>query len=97
MDTIIEYRIITYKTVEGENPAHLDRQIKDLIGEGYQPYGNPYTANKQVCQAMIKTNTAPRRALGAVFSYQSNSGANTFSLAAKWCFPPAIPAKEYVS
>jgi len=59
MDTIIEYKIIEYKTVEGENPAHLDRQVKDLISEGYQPYGNPYTANKQVCQAMIKTNDRP--------------------------------------
>jgi hypothetical protein len=59
MDTIIDYKIIEYKTVEGETPGKLDQQIKDLIAEGYQPYGNPYTASKQFYQAMIKTTDLP--------------------------------------
>jgi hypothetical protein len=56
METIIENKIIEYKTVAGKDPGHLDRQIKELISAGYQPYGDPYTASKQLCQAMIKTN-----------------------------------------
>ncbi len=48
--------IIEYKTAEGENPGSLDRQVEKLIAEGYQPYGNPYTAGKNVYQAMIKIN-----------------------------------------
>ena len=56
MDTIIEYKIIEYKTVEGGTPGKLDEQVKDLIAEGYQPYGNPYVVGRQICQAMIKTN-----------------------------------------
>jgi hypothetical protein len=56
MDTIIEYKIIEYKTVEGGTPGKLDEQIKDLIAEGYQPYGNPYVIGRQICQAMIKTS-----------------------------------------
>ena len=55
MDTIIEYKITEYKTVEGETPGKVDQQIKDLIAEGYQPYGNPYPVGRQICQAMIKT------------------------------------------
>jgi hypothetical protein len=56
MDTIIEYKIIEYKTVEGGTPGKLDEQIKVLIAEGYQPYGNPYVIGRQICQAMIKTS-----------------------------------------
>ena len=55
--------IIEYKTVEGEDPDNLDRQVKGLISEGYQPYGNPYTAGGKICQAMIKAND--RSAAGA--------------------------------
>ena len=47
---------IEYKTVEGETPGKLDQQIRELIAEEYQPYGNPYMAGRQICQAMIKTN-----------------------------------------
>ena len=49
-----------YKTAEGEDPSLLDQAIKELIAEGYQPYGSPYAAKKHFCQAMIKQQDVVR-------------------------------------
>ena len=60
-------KIIEYRTVEA--PARelwrLDKEVNNLIAEGYQPYGDPFTTPDGVRQAMIKQqNELPAEALG---------------------------------
>jgi Domain of unknown function (DUF1737) len=60
-------KIIEYRTVEA--PARelwrLDKEVNNLIAEGYQPYGDPFTTPDGVRQAMIKQqNELPAEAVG---------------------------------
>lgn len=49
-------KILEYFTAVDSDPKSLDKQVNDLVKEGYQPYGNPYVIpgeKSQVCQAII--------------------------------------------
>jgi hypothetical protein len=51
-----------YKTVSTPLVHELDAIVNDLIKDGFQPYGSPYSVcqdNTPVfCQAMVNTSTA---------------------------------------
>lgn len=49
-------KILEYFTAVDADPKALDKQVNELVKEGYQPYGNPYVIpgeKPQVCQAII--------------------------------------------
>lgn len=49
-------KIIEYFTATDVAPKALDKQVNDLVKEGYQPYGDPYVISgekPQVCQAIV--------------------------------------------
>jgi hypothetical protein len=50
--------IAVYRTVRTPGFTQLDEEVNALISEGFQPYGNPYSAQGKdgfrVCQAMVK-------------------------------------------
>jgi hypothetical protein len=53
-------KIISYKTIRSNSHSSLDSAINELIAEGWQPYGSPYTSASQgggtnyVYQALIR-------------------------------------------
>ena len=56
-------KIIEYKTATADNWAALDKDVNNLLAQGYQLYGNPYLAGNKiegaigtflVAQAMVK-------------------------------------------
>lgn len=49
-------KILEYFTATDVDPKALDKQVNDLVKEGYQPYGDPYVIpgeKPQVCQAIV--------------------------------------------
>ncbi len=48
--------IVDYVTAVGSLIQGVDVRVKELIVEGYQPFGDPYVleADGNVCQAMVK-------------------------------------------
>lgn len=47
--------IIDYKTVAGYSEEELDQNVKELIAQGWQPYGSPYEDSSETyLQAMVK-------------------------------------------
>ena len=49
-------KIIEYFTAVDVDPKSLDKQVNDMVKEGYQPYGDPYVLpgeKPQVCQAIV--------------------------------------------
>lgn len=43
-----------YKTVSTPFPDFLDREVKDLLQNGWQLYGTPYEVGSHYCQAMVR-------------------------------------------
>lgn len=52
-------QIIEYKLVSGSSLVALEASVNEMIQNGYQPYGIPFTIAGQrfnyVAQAMVKT------------------------------------------
>jgi len=50
-------KIQEYKTATGKSAAELDQNVKGLLKDGFEPYGNPYFISQfdaPFCQAMVK-------------------------------------------
>ena len=47
-------RVTEYTTVEAETHQKLDKQVAELITQGFQPYGGQYKAGNHVRQVMVK-------------------------------------------
>ena len=56
-------KVIEYRTATADNCASLDKEVNNLLAQGFQPYGNPYSSHSkikgiadtsQVAQAMIR-------------------------------------------
>ena len=41
-------KIAKYITVGGHSGNELDEAVNEKIGEGFQPYGNPYLSDREV-------------------------------------------------
>ncbi len=54
-------KITEYKTASASDCEKLDAAVKDLLAEGFEPFGSPYVAKtehkgiSQFCQAMVKS------------------------------------------
>jgi hypothetical protein len=47
-------KIVEYKTATGTTPDQLDKEVNELLDQGYQIYGDPYsTGELLVSQAMV--------------------------------------------
>ena len=65
-------KIQEYRTVAEGSLEALDGTVNDLINNGFQPYGNPYTIsnvkgrkeNFVACQAMVRLSEAQDEAQG---------------------------------
>ena len=47
-------KIIEYKVVGGGNPQHLAEAVNQLIGEGFEPFGNVFQQGNVFLQPMVK-------------------------------------------
>lgn len=41
-------KIFKYKTAKGSSAQELDREVNNLIGQGYVPFGNPYLSDDEI-------------------------------------------------
>ena len=52
-----------YKTVADENLSNLDAEVNRLLSEGFELYGNPYSAGNEkesiFCQALVRQVSDP--------------------------------------
>ena len=47
-------KIIDYKVVGGGNPQHLAEAVNQLIGQGFEPFGNVFQLGDAFLQPMVK-------------------------------------------
>jgi hypothetical protein len=47
-------KIIEYKVVGGGNPQHLAEAVNQLIGEGFEPFGNVFQQGNVFLQPRAK-------------------------------------------
>jgi hypothetical protein len=62
MDTqrVLNYRIVSIKP-HGSVPSHeaLQDEVNRLIGEGYQPLGQPFFGEDSIYQALVRYSERP--------------------------------------
>jgi len=47
-------KITEYKVVGGGNPQDLTEAVNQLIGDGFEPFGNVFQQTKVLLQPMVK-------------------------------------------
>jgi hypothetical protein len=47
-------KIIEYKVTGGGNPTHLAEAVNQLIGDGFEPFGNVFQQGEVFLQPMVK-------------------------------------------
>jgi hypothetical protein len=47
-------KIIEYKVTGGGNPNHLAEAVNQLIGDGFEPFGNVFQQGEVFLQPMVK-------------------------------------------
>jgi len=59
----IAFMSAEYKTVADENLSNLDAEVNRLLAEGFELYGNPYSAGNEkewlFCQALVRQADEP--------------------------------------
>lgn len=68
-------KIQEYNTVTGKSSAELDQNVKALLKDGFEPYGNPYFISPfdaPFCQAMVKCSTPLKEPVGETIYKGSN-------------------------
>ena len=57
-------RIQEYTTATGKSSGELDRNVRTLLNDGFELYGNPYFISHfdaPFCQAMVKGSPAEKQ------------------------------------
>lgn len=63
-----EQKIISYRTVLGNQPAKLDTDVEKRLQEGWELYGYPYTDGDFHYQAMVKREEPKKVRVGAMLA-----------------------------